>query len=78
MQGVRQRRPVGKTALLLRIWNSILYGLLRFTRNDGSKVIHFSTSINSDNLSRSNSSFVINNFNLIKEDILWEYQQKNF
>ena len=54
-----------KTALLLRIWNSILYGLLRFTRNDSSKVIHFSTSINSDNLSEKikNLRFVINNFN---------------
>ena len=98
-----------ETALLLRIWNSILYGLPRFTRNDdlnklcndrkksvitsNSEIIHIqnslnslittgfsplcafvnrtqgvktallSTSINSDNLSRSNSSFVINNFN---------------
>ena len=30
-----------------------------------------------DNLSRSNPCFVINNF-IHKEDILWEYQQKNF
>ena len=44
----------------------------------GSEVIHienlskFSTSINSDNLSRSNSSFVINNFKLIQRRIFYE------
>ena len=45
-----------------------------------SKTDLLSTSINSDNLSEKikNLRFVINNFNLIKEDILWEYQQKNF
>ena len=64
-----------KTTLLLRIWNSILYGLLRFTRNDGSKVIHFFTSINSDNLSRSNPCFVINNF-IHKEDIHMRISKK--
>ena len=61
----------GLKSLVIRIFRILFcVDCHAHARNDGSEVIHFSTSNNSDNLSRSNSSFVINNFNLIKEDIL--------